>query len=87
MTERRNAAPIIVRTLAALLLLFGAYMGSYYVMLSGQATVYRFGDDSYEDFVWPDFRIDHPLIDKFFIPAMAVDRLVRPHRWQTDYWK
>jgi hypothetical protein len=68
-------AHIVAGIVTALLLLFGAYMGSYYALLE----VYWLDDDTYE--TWPGYRIDNDGVAMFFVPAHQLDRLMRPSIW------
>ena len=73
-------APIIAGTLAALLLLFGAYMGSYYALLGGEFGPREFDWNS--DNVAPLYWWRHPAIEFAFKPAHSLDKLL----FQT-YWR
>ena len=68
-------APIIAGTLAAILLLFGAYMGAYYVLLVGPI------DFGHRSNVLPVYRSSMQGTDTVMWPAHRLDRLIRP-----DYW-
>jgi hypothetical protein len=63
-------APIIAGTLASLLLLFGAYMGSYYAMLEGKTP-----------WLTPTFRVESTRVELFYAPAFWMDCHVRPSAW------
>jgi hypothetical protein len=83
MSERRNTVPLIAGTLAALLLLFGAYMGSYYAMVDGylpeHTSDYR---GRFSPFVLrPTYRIGSEAVAVIFWPANQIDRLIRPRVW------
>ena len=74
-------APIIAAILAALLLLFGAYMGAYYTVLEDRAIVRpHFTATHYI----PVYRFAPNVADDFFAPAHRVDRWIRPRRWYTE---
>ena len=75
-----RAAPILVVLAAALLLLFGAYMGAYYLAIKPR--VGRLGFDAPSQTLWvePIYRIEG--LDRCFWPAYQVDRQLRPERWQ-----
>ena len=79
----KRTAPIIVATLAVLLLLFAAYMGSYYALLKG-----RINRSSYD----PNYggrrkrlivvyRVEGDWLERTLWPANQIDRLVRPNVW------
>jgi hypothetical protein len=69
-------APIIAGTLAAIFLLFGAYMGAYYALVS-QIGVGAHG------MVWfaPSYPIESDYINAFFYPAHEIDLWARPEYW------
>jgi hypothetical protein len=68
-------APIIAGTLAALLLLFVAYMGGYYAMLKGKDLVGPPGR------VIPIYRLHSHVVVAYFTPANTIDRVARPVYW------
>ena len=74
-------APIIAGILAALLLLFGAYMGSYYALLSG----IDYEADPQTAVVWPVpiYRVNGDAVGDFLWPAHQVDRMIRPADWEA----
>ena len=72
-------APIIAGILAALLLLFVAYMGSYYTMLDPKV-LWAVADGE----VLPVYRISGELgalLDAFYRPAHKLDKQLRQDRW------
>ena len=79
-------APIIAGILAAILLLFGAYMGSYYAMLEGKYYTPK------TVIAWPDGKQDSPWLPEYSIdgaasvlaPANRLDRLIRPGYWNVE---
>jgi hypothetical protein len=80
MRSSSGIAPIIAGTLAALLLLFGAYMGSYYALLSGQT--FQFSSTTAP--VKPQYRGNIEIATKILIPAHQIDRLIRPGYWNSS---
>jgi hypothetical protein len=78
-----RTAPIIAASLAALLLLFGAYMGSYYAMLRSAA---KDGDSNGRPVGdwWPVYRIEARPVRYFMWPAHQLDRLIRRDYWEAD---
>ena len=77
-------APIIAGTLAVLLLLLGAYMGAYYMLLEPYVTM-EYADGSrgpaYYDLNHSNtYGPGDQLVDCFFWPAHLIDRRLRS-RW------
>ena len=73
-------APIIAGTLAAILLLFGAYLGAYYAMLKGSLYFHGVG------YSIPMYRLRSEALEAGFAPAHEIDRLIRPDYW-SDEWQ
>ena len=67
-------APIIAGIVAALSLLFGAYMGSYYALLEGRWNFHDGGNEA-------EYRVENKWLRNTLEPAHQLDRLIRP-----DYW-
>ena len=74
----RGHTPLIVTILAAILFMFGAYMGTYYVMLEGIYTSGEWRDPQGEYLpLPPTYRVQHPAVEVLFWPAYQVDRRIR----------
>jgi hypothetical protein len=83
--------PVIAGTVAATLLLFGAYMGSYYAMLNHTLMTFDASTETYG----PIYKLGGPILDdeenevvdgryiarRALLPAHNLDRLVRWKRW------
>ena len=84
MKERRSG-PIIVAVVAIPLLLFAAYMGSYYAILQEAREETRPLPEG-----WllvqlePHYRMDTDLITVVFRPAHQLDRRIRPGYWGDE---
>ena len=81
--------PIIAETLAALLLLFGAYMGAYYAMLKGSRmhlgiAAVPGGYVSGPARMDPDYRAQDELLETILWPANQLDRRIRPSYWDDE---
>jgi hypothetical protein len=76
-------APIIAGIVAALLLLFGAYMGAYYVMLWFRMPVAPDSIIRHEVYD-PAYRSNHAWVRTALQPANKLDRLIRPGYWGDE---
>lgn len=72
-------APIIAGILAALLLLFGAYMGAYYGMLAGLEPTGPWSPPG------PRYRTSHEMVRVILRPAHRLDRKLRPNTWHDGH--
>ncbi len=81
----KKSAPIASGTLAALLLLVVAYMGSYFAMLEGttRAAPLPTGALGQSDLrlIKPSYRSHNSVVEIIFRPAHELDRLLRPGYW------
>ena len=69
--------PIIVGIPAAFLLLFGAYMGSYYALLEPIRN-YSIAPPM------PTYHWNSGPVAQFFFPAHLLDRWIRPSYWRAS---
>lgn len=76
-------APIIAGIVAALLLMFGAYMGSYYALLQGKQ-FWQYDEGDGRGYVYrprPVYRIKSGVLEASLEPSHQFDRLIRPSYW------
>ena len=73
--KEQKSGPIIVAIVAIPLILFGAYMGTYYALLRGNAE----DGNLFGPAPWriPLYQIESDYIEGFIRPAHQIDRLIR----------